>query len=110
MNDSKPSKRVLVVDDSLDTVHTMAFILRDCGHEVEYAINGFAALDIAKRQKPEVVFLDIGLPDFDGCVLARRLKQVPGLADTRIIAVTGRIANDRERALAAGCEAFFRKP
>src|SRR3954464_11699607 len=96
--------RVLVIDDSLDTAQTLSFLLRDAGHQVEFAINGYAALEIAKVQKPQIIFLDIGLPDFDGCELAKRLKRVPGLDGTRIIAITGRVAEDRERALAAGCE------
>ena len=108
---STAPKRVLVVEDSLDTAQTMVFILRDSGHTVEFAINGYVALSIAERLKPDVILIDMGLPDFDGVTLVRRLKKLPGLGDARIIAMTGRVADDdRVRALAAGCELFLTKP
>jgi len=52
----------------------MAELLRAMGHEAQFAINGTAALAIALRFKPEIVFVDLRLPDFDGCDLARRMK------------------------------------
>lgn len=107
-----PSKRrVLVVDDNLDAVHSMAMLLKMLGHEVHFAINGFAALDVARKFRPEVILLDIGLPDFQGDDIARQLKWEPGLECTRIIAVTGRNDDEvRQRAIEAGCEQFFVKP
>src|SRR5687768_12795516 len=102
--------RVLVVDDSLDTAQTLTFLLRDAGHHVEFAITGQSALDMAKRNRPEVIFLDIGLPDYDGCKLARDIKKTPGLADTRIVALTGRNCDDQDRALDAGCALYLAKP
>jgi CheY-like chemotaxis protein len=102
--------RVLVIDDSLDTAQTLAYLLRDAGHITEYAITGGTALEIAKRQRPEVIFLDIGLPDYDGCKLARDIKRTPGLGETRIVAITGRNSDDEERALNSGCSLFLSKP
>jgi two-component system CheB/CheR fusion protein len=102
--------RVLVVDDDLDTAHSMAWLLRDMGHDVQFAINGYAALDVAKRFRPTVVLLDLGLPDFDGCVLAGRLRREAGLDAVRIVAVTGKGEEHRERALQTGCDGFYRKP
>ena len=102
--------RVLVVEDSLDTAQTMTFLLRDAGHFVDFAMTGRAALEMAKRDRPEVIFLDIGLPDYDGCKLARDIKQVPGLANARIVALTGRNSDDEDRALEAGCSLFLAKP
>ena len=107
--DSK--RRVLVVDDNLDAVHSMAMLLKMLGHQVQFAINGFAALDIARKFRPEVILLDIGLPDFQGDDIARQLKWEPGLEGTRMIAVTGRNDDDvRQRAIDAGCEQFYVKP
>jgi DNA-binding response OmpR family regulator len=58
-----------------------------------------------------VILLDMGLPDFDGVTLVRRLRRISDLATTRIIAITGRTSDDDEaRAIAAGCERFLRKP
>ena len=104
-------RRVLVVEDNLDSVHSMAALLRMMGHEVEFAINGFAALDIARRFRPDFILLDIGLPDFKGDNIARQLKFEPGLEKTRMIAITGLPLDDvRPRVLEAGCEAVYAKP
>jgi CheY-like chemotaxis protein len=102
--------RVLIIEDNLDAAQTLSYLLRHAGHAVEYAINGYAALEMAARMLPDVILLDIGLPDFDGCELARRLRRRPGLEAVRIIAMTGRESDDEQRARAAGCESFFRKP
>ena len=102
--------RVLVVDDSVDTAQTLTYLLRDAGHLVEYATSGRAALDMARQHRPEVVFLDIGLPDYDGCRLAIDLKRTPGLESAKIIAITGRICDDEDRSLEAGCSLFLAKP
>jgi CheY-like chemotaxis protein len=107
---AKP-RRILVVEDNLDTVHTLARVLREMGHSVDYAINGYAAMELATRFKPDVILLDIGLPGMDGIELCRRLRADPGLQATRIFAVTGYAqAEMKDRALAAGCEQHFIKP
>lgn len=104
-------RRVLVIEDNLDSVHTMASLVKMMGHEVEFAINGFAALDIARRFRPDVVLLDIGLPDFNGCQIVQQLKWEPGFERTRFIAVSALPAQQyRNAALAAGCTDFFPKP
>jgi CheY-like chemotaxis protein len=104
-------RRVLVVDDNLDAVHSMALLLKMMGHEVQFAINGFAAIEIARAFRPDLILLDMGLPDFQGDEIARQLKWEPGLERTRIIAVTGRSGDeDRRRASDAGCQDFFVRP
>src|ERR687895_1027230 len=106
-----PKRRVLVVEDDLDSVHTMAQLIKMMGHEVQFAINGFAAIDIARSFRPEVIILDIGLPDFKGDQIARQLKYEPGLENTRVIAMTGLpLDTVKPRALDAGCEAVHVKP
>jgi CheY-like chemotaxis protein len=107
----KAKQRVLVVEDDLDSVHSMAMLIKMMGHEVEFAINGFAALEAARRFRPDVIFLDIGLPDFNGDKIASQLRYEPGLENTRIIAISGLPRSDLEqRALKAGCAEFYRKP
>ena len=104
-------RRVLVIEDSLDSVRSMALLVKMMGHEVEFAINGFAALDIARQFRPEVVLVDIGLPDFNGCDIVRQLKWEPGFEKTRFIAISALPAEPhRQKALAAGCSEFFAKP
>jgi CheY-like chemotaxis protein len=106
----RQSKRVLVVEDNLDTVHGLTLLVRMMGHEVEFAINGYAALDIARKLRPEFVFLDLGLPGLDGYEVARRLKAEMG-SDVRIIALTGYGSEDaREQSAGAGCEQHLIKP
>src|SRR5436190_13087256 len=102
-------RKVLVVDDNLDQVHSLALLLRQRGHVVEYAINGIVGLHVAQRFKPDVVLLDLGLPDTHGANIARQMKANPELKDTRILAITGLDSEqDRLRAMAAGCEWFLR--
>jgi CheY-like chemotaxis protein len=106
-----PKRRILVVEDNLDAVHSMATLLKMMGHEVQFAINGFAAIDTARKFKPDVVLLDIGLPDFKGDQIARQFKYEPGMEKVRIVAITGLPMDDvRTRALEAGCEQVFAKP
>lgn len=108
---TEPKRKVLVVEDNLDSVHSMAMLLKSMGHEVQFAINGFAALDAARTFRPDVILLDIGLPDFKGDEIARQFKYEPGLEHVRIIAITGlSLADVEQRALHAGCEKVFAKP
>ena len=104
-------RRVLVVEDNLDSVHSMAMLVRMMGHEVRFAINGFAALEIAREFRPDVVLLDIGLPDFNGCEIARQLRFEDALGKTRFVAISALPAQQyRKQALAAGCDEFYPKP
>jgi CheY-like chemotaxis protein len=111
MHAPRTPQRILVVEDNLDTVHSLTFLLRDMGHQVEYAINGYAALDIARRLRPEFVFMDLGLPGMDGFEVCRRIKKEPGLDSTRVIAITGYAQDEyRTRSQEAGCEMYLIKP
>jgi len=84
-----PRRRMLVVDDNIDAASSLAVLLRMQGHEVEVVHNGQAALQTAQSLRPEVILLDIGLPDMTGYEVARRLRQLEVLAATLIVAVSG---------------------
>jgi CheY-like chemotaxis protein len=104
-------RRVLVVDDNLDHVQSLALLLKSLGHETEFAITGQAALIAARRFRPDVVILDLGLPDMDGVLVCRQLKQELGFEHVRILVVTGSGRDgDRERVIDAGCDQFLQKP
>jgi len=103
--------RVLVVDDNMDTAESMALLVRGLGHEVNFAISGRTALEVARAFRPNIVFLDLGLPDVDGCELASQLRGDAQSSGTRIIAVTGSgRLDDRERALQSGCDDYVVEP
>jgi CheY-like chemotaxis protein len=103
--------RVLVVDDDLDTVHSMAALIKIFGYEVQFAINGFAAIEIARRFRPDVILLDMNLPDVNGDELARQLRFEPGLERMRIIGVSGHSGDAiKARVAEAGFAAFYVKP
>jgi DNA-binding response OmpR family regulator len=105
------SRRILVVEDNLDSAHMLATFFGSMGHKVEYAINAIVAVHVAHRFLPEFVFLDLRLPDGHGAEVARQLRLNPHLSKTRIYAVTGSPAwDDWKRALAAGCEDVLVKP
>jgi CheY-like chemotaxis protein len=109
--EARVQRRVLVVEDNIDSARMLALLLSQMGHKVEYAINGIVAIEVAHRFLPEIVFLDLLLPDAHGADVARQLRGNPKLAGTRIYAITGsRNDADRQRALAAGCEAVLAKP
>lgn len=105
-----PGRRVLVIDDHIDTAQTLFFLLLDMGHDAAYATDGNGALEQARKLQPEFVFLDIGLPDLDGGEVATSLRRTPGCENTVIIALTGFGDNHRPRMLRAGCDAFYMKP
>jgi signal transduction histidine kinase len=105
------ARRVLVVDDNVDAADSLALLLRLGGHEVATAQDGPAAIEAARRQPPEVVFLDIGLPGMDGYEVARRLRADPATAGTRLVALTGWGADeDRRRSHDAGFDLHLTKP
>jgi signal transduction histidine kinase/ActR/RegA family two-component response regulator len=103
--------RLLLVDDNVDAVHTLQLFLRSAGHQVEVAYSAGDALELAKVLVPDVCLLDIGLPDFDGNELARRLRQLPQATGATLIAMTGYgRQQDRDAAMAAGFDHYLVKP
>ena len=112
MSDSKAaSRRVLIVDDNEDTANSLALILELGGHETAAVYSAVDALTRAAAFRPDVVLLDIGLPGMDGYELAQKIRELPGLRDIRLIAVTGYgRSDDRMRARDAGFDDHLTKP
>jgi CheY-like chemotaxis protein len=105
------ARRVLVVDDNVDAAQALALVLQLDGHEVRAAFGAAEALGCALESPPDVVLLDIGLPEMDGYAVARELRRKPELAGVRLVALTGYgQPEDRERARDAGFDAHLVKP
>jgi CheY-like chemotaxis protein len=105
------SLSVLFVDDNTDASAVMVELVSAMGHKAESATDGRTALRVARRVRPEVIFVDLGLPDIDGCELARQLRQDPATANARIFVLTGSgREEDRARSLAVGCDGYHVKP
>jgi two-component system CheB/CheR fusion protein len=101
----------LVVDDNRDATETMALLLRAGGQDVRVAFDGLSALKTADSWQPDIVLLDIGLPHMDGYEVARRLRCVPGLEKTVLVALTGYgQEEDRDRSRDAGFDRHLVKP
>jgi len=104
-------RRILIVDDNEDAANSLAMLLQLGGHETESAYTARDALERAASFKPDVVLLDIGLPGMDGYEVAQRMRELPGLQDIRLVAVTGYgRSDDRLRARDAGFDAHLTKP
>ena len=81
--------RILVVDDNSDAASSMAMLLEMFGHDVRTAGDGSEAVQQAQEQRPDIIFMDIGMPGLGGIEAARQIRQLPGGADIHIVAVTG---------------------
>lgn len=104
-------RRILVIDDNLDNVRSLALLLGAMGHHVDYAINATAAIDRARHFQPDIIFLDLLLPDDHGAKVCSQLQQFPELKNTRIIAITASSRMiDHQLAMDAGCDDVLRKP
>jgi len=106
-----PPKRVFIVDDNADAAHSLALLLQMQGHDVQTVYSSREALDEVGAFKPDVVVLDIGLPEMDGYELIAHLKQIPDVQDAKFIALTGYgQPEDKERAWRAGFHTHLVKP
>ena len=108
---SKNTRRVLIVDDNVDSAESMAVLLGLQGHEIRLAYDGPSALDTAREFQPDLVFLDLDLPVLSGFEVAKRLRLEPALKNLTLIAMTGYgQEEDRQRTLEAGFNLHLVKP
>ncbi len=104
-------RRLMIVDDNRDAADSLALLLRLQGFEVRVAHDGPAALELVKDYRPEMIFLDLGMPGMDGFEVARRLRRQSGLHDVRLVALTGwGQQEDRRRTAEAGFDRHLVKP
>jgi CheY-like chemotaxis protein len=108
---SGPRCKVLVADDNADAAQTLALILKMSGYDVHLAISGREALAVARREQPDAMFLDIGMPDMSGYEVAASVRREPWGEGTLLVAVTGwGQPNDKQQAKAAGFNHHLTKP
>ena len=105
------SGKILIVDDDRDIRLGLGTRLRASGFEVAFAEDGMGAIAAARRERPDLVLLDIGLPAGDGYVVLDRLSKNTALSMIPVVVLSARNAQENEkRALEAGAVAFFQKP
>jgi CheY-like chemotaxis protein len=105
------SHSILVVDDNPSNLKLFTLLLAVPGYDVTTARNAEEALAALEKTQPELILMDLQLPDIDGLTLTRRLKQDPRLQHTAIVAVTASaMKGDEEKALAAGVDGYMTKP
>ncbi|HWI82443.1 response regulator [Ramlibacter sp.] len=110
-SESAPVFRILVVDDNVDAAESLAALLELDGHETRVAHDGDEAIASASEFRPEIMFLDIGMPGKDGYDVARELRSDPRHRDTVLVALTGWGAqDDRARTKSAGFDHHLTKP
>lgn len=103
--------KVLLIEDNEQNRYLVTYLLEQNGHTVVHALDGPTGLDLATRERFDLILLDIQLPSMDGYAVAGALRRNPALADVPIVAVTSyAMAGDREKALAAGCNGYLEKP
>ncbi|HEY3322026.1 MAG TPA: response regulator [Planctomycetota bacterium] len=102
---------ILVIEDNEQNLYLATFLLKQSGFEVVPARSGPEGIELAGRIHPDLIILDIQLPQMDGYAVARALRRDVALQDVSIVAVTSyAMPGDRERALEAGCDGYIEKP
>ncbi len=103
--------KMLLIEDNEQNQYLVTFLLEKHGYQVVVAPDGLHGLELAAREVPDLILLDIQLPQMDGYEVARTLRQNPALATVPIVAVTSyAMMGDKEKALAAGCDGYLEKP
>ncbi|PWU19818.1 MAG: hypothetical protein C5B50_05160 [Verrucomicrobia bacterium] len=104
-------KKILLIEDNAQNRVLATLLLEEAGLEVIHAVSGTEGLSKARECAPDLILLDIQLPDMDGYALLTQLKEEPGLARVPIVAVTSyAMAGERKRALDSGCAGYIEKP
>lgn len=103
--------RILCVEDNPQNMRLVRKILKHQGHDVLEAEDGLTGVDMAVNEHPDLILMDINLPDIDGLEATGRIKSTEGLSHIPIVALTANaMYGDEERCLAAGCDGYISKP
>ena len=102
---------ILYVEDNIDNRTLVRRILMAEGYNLLEAVNATEALEILNDTQPDLILMDINMPDMDGYTLTAKIKGIPGLEAIPIIALTANVMRgDREKSLEAGCDGYIQKP
>lgn len=103
--------RILIVEDTPDSLQLMTYLLEAYGHTVDAAVTGELGIESARTSRPDLVVVDVQLPGIDGYQTLRALRALPGLDGVPVVAVTAfAMVGDRDRALDAGFDHYMTKP
>ena len=104
-------EKVLIVEDNPQNMMLIELLLRTKSYTLLKAVDGEEALDVATREQPDLILMDIQLPKLSGLEVTRKLRQMPVFSHTPIIALTAyAMKGDKDRFLEAGCDAYLSKP
>jgi CheY-like chemotaxis protein len=104
------SKTILLVEDYDDSREMLKFHLEDAGYLVVEAANGYEAVEIVKQEPPDLILMDMSMPEMDGVAATRRIKKLAETDEIPIICVTSHDHFYSEKAIEAGCEEVITKP
>ncbi|MBU2573812.1 MAG: response regulator [Elusimicrobia bacterium] len=105
------AKKILIVEDEVMIVKVLSLRLESLGYKIAAAYDGKEGLEMVKKEKPDLIILDVGLPRIDGNTLCELIKADPGTKHIRIIMLTGkRLVGDMENAFSAGADVYMNKP
>ena len=103
--------RILVVEDNMDNYELVRFILERAGYDVFLAVNGRDGVDAARLQKPDMILMDLGMPEMDGWNATEKIKSDPSTKLIPLYALSAyTLPSDRKRAMDAGCDGYLTKP
>lgn len=103
--------RVLIVEDNMDTYELVRFILEKNGYDTFLAMNGRDGVNAADKQKPDLIIMDLQMPEMDGWTATRLIKENRTTSSIPLIALTAHaLPGDRQRAFESGCDDYITKP
>lgn len=105
------TKKILHIEDNFENRILVRRLLQSADYDVVEAENAFQAITQLRSSRPDLILMDINMPDVDGYTLTAKLKTVPGIQHIPIIAITANaMRGDREKSLRAGCDGYIEKP
>lgn len=103
--------RILIVEDNMDNYELVRIVLERAGYDVFLAVNGRDGVDAARAQKPDLILMDLGMPEMDGWNATRKLKTNEETKSIPLYVLTAHtLPEERKRAILAGCDGYVAKP